>query len=302
MRIAILMGGQARYIKQSAEWWNNRIFPKEFRGLTVDYFFNLWEEDQPEDLVDQIHSLWPTAKAVELSSYNTAFHHNRHLIKTANREANDWHLVNDYCKHLICYYGDEIDQFAYNFPGMYLSSAKVAKTFEPFKDKYDVVIKTRTDCFLNPMAENHWLNITHNMLRNPVFSDCIFTPWLRIRNGLPFMGDLCFIGKPKLMQKFLINIDEQYRTVCTDDKHLLSDFLVDPEIPMAHWLWSRLSIYSKTDWLALSVVWPTPFNSALLRHDTTVYDKDFQWIEKSYNQEEQRRHDELAHEIGKSQK
>ena len=84
MRIAILMGGQARYIKQSAEWWNNRIFPKEFKGLEVDYFFNLWEEDQPEDLVDQIHSLWPTAKAVELSSYNTAFHHNRHLIKTAN--------------------------------------------------------------------------------------------------------------------------------------------------------------------------------------------------------------------------
>ena len=111
---------------------------------------------------------------------------------------------------------------------MYLSSAKVAKTFEPFKDDYQIVIKTRTDNFINPMGANHWLNLTNNMLRNPVFSDTIFTPWLRIRNGLPFMGDLCFIGKSYLMHKFLIDIDEQYRKIATIDKHLLSDFLVDP--------------------------------------------------------------------------
>ena len=49
------------------------------------------------------------------------------------------------------------------------------------------------------------------------------------------------------------------------DKHLLSDYLIDPEIPFAHWLWSRLSMYSRTDWLAISVVWPVPFGSCLLR-------------------------------------
>ena len=299
MRIAVLMGGQARYLKQSAEWWNNRIFPDEFKRLKVDYFFNLWEENQPEDLADQIKKLFPKAKAVELSSYNTAFHYNRHVIKTENRNANDWNLVSEYCKHLICYYGDHLDDFAYNFPGMYLSSSNVARTFEPFKDEYDIVIKTRTDNFLNPMTEQHWLNLTNNMYRNPVFKDCIFTPWLRVRNGLPFMGDLCFLGKTHLMQNFLINIDEQYRKLATTDKHMLSDFLVDPEIPIAHWLWSRFSMYSRTDWLAVSVVWPVPFSSALLRQDVTVHDKDYQYIERTYNQEEQRRHEALAHTIGK---
>jgi hypothetical protein len=60
-------------------------------------------------------------------------------------------------------------------------------------------------------------------------------------------------------------------------------------------MWSRLSMYSRTDWLALSVVWPVPFGCALIRQDGPIQDKSFQRLEQEYNQEEQRRHDALAH-------
>ena len=73
-----------------------------------------------------------------------------------------------------------MSQYTYNFPGMFLGTAKVAETFDPYYKNYDIVIKTRTDCVLNPMAEHHWQNLFTNMLRNPVFGDTIFTPWLRI--------------------------------------------------------------------------------------------------------------------------
>ena len=58
-----------------------------------------------------------------------------------------------------------MSQYTYNFPGMYPASAQVAKTFEPYVQDYDIVIKTRTDCVLNPMSEHHMLQLYGNMLR-----------------------------------------------------------------------------------------------------------------------------------------
>ena len=44
MRIAVLMSGQPRHMEQSAWWWQNRIFPQNFKNLHVDYFLNLWDD------------------------------------------------------------------------------------------------------------------------------------------------------------------------------------------------------------------------------------------------------------------
>ena len=295
MRIAVLMSGQPRHMEQSAWWWQNKIFPQNLSKIHVDYFLNLWD-DGTSNLSTRAKQLY-NAKAVEISDYNTGFHHHRHLVKMKNKDATDWHLTSEYVKNIVCYQGDEFDSYAYNFPGMFLGTARIAETFEPYKDHYDIVIKTRTDAVLNPMQEQHWGNLFTNMGRNPVFKDCIFSPWLRIRNGLPFFGDLCFVGKTDLMFNFMHKMDESLVKVASTDKHLLSDYLIDPEIPFGHWMWSRLSIYSRTDWLALSVVWPVPFGCALIRKEGPLQDKSFQQLEKEYNDEEQRRHDALAHNI-----
>ena len=53
----------------------------------------------------------------------------------------------------------------------------------------------------------------------------------------------------------MANMDQHLVKLATHDKHLLSDYMVDPKF-LPHWLWSRLSMYSRTDWLAVSVVWP----------------------------------------------
>ena len=295
MRIAVLMSGQPRHMEQSAWWWQNRVFPKNFNNLHVDYFLNLWD-DGSSNLSTKAKQLY-NAKAVEISDYNVGFHHHRHLIKMKNKDATDWNLTNEYIRNIVCYVGDEFDSYAYNFPGMFLATARVAETFEPYKDHYDIVIKTRTDAVLNPMQEHHWGNLFNNMGRNSVFKDCIFSPWLRIRNGLPFFGDLCFLGKSDLMFNFMHKMDESLVKVSTTDKHLLSDYLIDPEIPFGHWMWSRLSMYSRTDWLALSVVWPVPFGCALIRNEGSIQEKSYQTLEIEYNTEEQRRHDALAHNI-----
>tara|TARA_R110000772_G_C13205330_1_gene430473 strand:+ start:53 stop:952 length:900 start_codon:yes stop_codon:yes gene_type:complete len=295
MRIAVLLTGQARYLQQSGFWHREKVFPKTFQNIKVDYYVYLWD-DGSDDLADRIVSAYDPVK-FEIGDYNEAFHNHRHQIKQANIGATDWNFTNDYMKHVMCYEGDQYDSFSYNFPGMYLASARGARMAGSLSE-YDIVIKSRTDNMLNNMQERQWIQLLSNMNKNPVFSDTLFTPWMRIRQGLPFFGDLCFVGKPNLMYNFLHNIDNQMIRMATADKHLLSDFLIDPEIPFAHWLWSRCSLYSKTDWLAISVVWPVPFGSALLRQDVQLYDRNYAFIEGTYNTEEQRRHEELSHQIG----
>ena len=290
------MSGQARHIDRSAEFWTRRIFPPQLQRTNVDYFLHLWDNGDP-NLQQHAKNIY-NAKVVDVSNYDEVVTKHIENVKNGNNEATDWWLAPDYVQHTLCYKTENMSQYTYNFPGMFLATAKVAETFDPYYKNYDIVIKTRTDCVLNPMAEHHWQNLFGNMLRNPVFGDTIFTPWLRIRNGLPFFGDLAFVGRSKLMQNFMKDMDKSLVKVSTHDKHLLSDYMIDPEIPFPHWLWSRLSMYSRTDWLAISVVWPVPFGTCLLRSDEYVLDKNFQYLEKAYNEHEASKHKYVAHTIG----
>jgi len=302
MKIAVLMSGQARHLEQGAAWWRQRLFPDWQERLHVDYYFHLWD-DGTDNLDDRVKEMYG-AKVVDLSNYDNIVEDHIAQIKFTNEELRktelgpNWHIVPEYVQHTVCYQGGEISQYTYNFPGMFLATAKMAETFEPYHHEYDIVIKTRTDCILNPMPEHHWQNLLGNMLKQEAFNDTIFSPWLRIRNGLPFFGDLCFAGRSHLMQNFMTDMDKHLVKLATHDKHLLRDFMIDPEIPFAHWLWSRLSMYSRTDWLALSVVWPVPFGSCLLRSDEFVLDKNFKYLEEAYYAHEEKKHQEWFHKVG----
>lgn len=286
MRIAVVLTGQPRYLEQSAWWWNNKVFVKEFKRLHVDYFCQFWD-DGSENLSQRIQDLY-NPKQFVINDYDAALHSFRNKIKNENDNCNDWHLVPDVIKDNVCFYGNELSTYGYNFHGMFLSNAYAAKAFGELSD-YDVVIKTRSDAVFNPMLEHQWLSVFHNMHRNPVFNENIFSPWLRIKQGAPFFGDLAFIGKPKLMHQFIHNMDEHLFKICTHDKHLFGELLVNNYGPVAHWLWSRLSLYSKTDWLAFSVVWPVPFNVVLIRNNENITDKNFDYLVLRYNEEESRR-------------
>ena len=286
MRIALLITGQARHIQQSGFWNREKVFPKSFGNIKVDYYVYLWD-DGSDDLADRIVKAYDPVK-FEIGDYDETFHHHRNQVKQANAGATDWDLTTANTQHLMCFRGDDYDKYAYNFPGMYLASARGARMAGPLSD-YDIVIKTRSDNIFNNIPEPQWIQLFNNMYRNPVFNENIFAPWLKIKNGLPFFGDFCFIGKPHLMHNFLKNMDNELVKLSSTDKHLLSDFLVNSEVPFEHWIWSRCSMYSKTDWLSINVVWPTAFGCTLLRNDVVLYDKDYKYIEKMFHEEQRRR-------------
>ena len=191
-----------------------------------------------------------------------------------------------------CHIGDYNSKF-----NEFRDAVKEANKDTDLSSEYDVVIKSRSDTVLNIMEEEQWLAVFGNMQRNPKFSENIFAPWLRIKEGAPFFGDLAFIGKPKLMHEFMVNIDKHLFNICTKDKHLFGELLVNNYGPIAHWMWSRLSLYSKTDWLAFSVVWPVPFGTALIRHDEDITNMRYAELEQKYNAEEQRRADLLLSDL-----
>ena len=293
MRVAVLLTGQPRYLTQGSHWWRERVFPDRFKNIKVDYFCYFWDDNN--NVFDNTNKLYHPVRC-HIGDYNSKFNEFRDAVKEANKDT-DWSLVPDFVRYNICLDGDEISDYSRNFHGMFLSAAYGAKMLGDLSSEYDVVIKSRSDTVLNIMEEEQWLAVLGNMQRNPKFSENIFAPWLRIKEGAPFFGDLAFIGKPKLMHEFMVNIDKHLFNICTKDKHLFGELLVNNYGPIAHWMWSRLSLYSKTDWLAFSVVWPVPFGTALIRHDEDITNMRYAELEQKYNAEEQRRADLLLSDL-----
>ena len=290
MKIAVLLSGQPRYLEQGSWWFKNRVFPDSYEQLKVDYFCHFWKEPERQ-LWKEIDDNFKPVK-FHVAEYDDVLYNFRERVRTANMGAKDWHLVPPYVHENIAFKEDYVTKYGFNFHGMFLSASHIAKMCGDLSD-YDIVIKTRSDAVFNPMAERDWVGLFNNMLRNPVFNDNIFAPWLRIKHGAPFFGDLAFVGRPKLMYDFLRNIDEHMFKILTTDKHLFSELLVNNYGPIAHWMWSRLSLYSQTDWLSIGVVWPVPFDVSLIRNNEPMHELTYANLRDKYAEEEARRHSEL---------
>ena len=124
MRIAVLITGQARHIQQSGFWNREKVFPKSFDNIKVDYYVYLWD-DGSDDLADRIVKAYDPVK-FEIGDYNEAFHHHRHQIKKANTDAKDWNLTTSNTQHHMCFLGENYDKYAYNFLVIYLASVSCA--------------------------------------------------------------------------------------------------------------------------------------------------------------------------------
>ena len=136
------------------------------------------------------------------------------------------------------------------------------------------------------------MKLLHNM-RKDIYNNIIFSPWMRLHNGSGYFGDLAFISAPSTMYRYLKNLDDNLINVCTKYKFLFGERLIESSSPIAHWMWHRLSLEAKVDWLAISVVWPTPFNAALIRNDEPVTNLDFDTMLEKYKNEEDARHAEI---------
>ncbi len=290
MKIAILLSGQARYLEQSAEWWQ-KVFPKITGShIEVDFFCHFWEEPG-RDLYEECQRLFKPVKCF-IQPYDDVFYPHMYAIQNLNKKY-DKHkeLVPDDVRSTLLFPGSELSKYAYNFHAMFLSAAAIGKMCGELNE-YDFVIKTRSDTVFNPMPEHHWMNLLHNM-RKDIYNNIIFSPWMRLHNGSGYFGDLAFISAPSTMYRYLKNLDDNLVNVCTKYKFLFGERLIESSSPIAHWMWHRLSMESKVDWLAISVVWPTPFNAALIRNNEPVTDFDFDTMLQKYKNEEESRHADM---------
>tara|TARA_B110000858_G_scaffold152983_1_gene174354 strand:+ start:1984 stop:2889 length:906 start_codon:yes stop_codon:yes gene_type:complete len=290
MKIAILLSGQARNLEQSAAWWN-KVFPKDSKSrIEVDFFCHFWEEPD-RNLYAEVSRLFNPVKCF-IQPYDDVFIKHVENIRAGNLEWPGYHeLVPPEVASSLLFSGTQISDYGYNFHAMFLSAAAIGKMCGDLSD-YDFVVKTRSDAVFNPMAETNWMNLFHNM-RKDVYNNIIFAPWMRLHNGSGFFGDLAFISSPKTMHRYLSKLDENLVTICTKDKYLFGERLLESSAPIAHWMWTRLSLTPKVDWLATSVVWPTPFDIALIRDNDPVTDLSFADMLQRYKAEEQKRHDAI---------
>ena len=280
MKVAILITGQARFIDQGAWWLRNRVFP-DGCGIDVDYFCHFWN-DGSDNLIHRAKHVYAT-EHVTIDDYSTVLkNHMDYIIHKNKTEYTDWSHVPKHIQENMLFNTDYITDYGKNWHGQYLSAGIATETYKDELSKYDIVIKTRSDCIMNDMSIREWKAAFSNIHKNPVLRDKIFPEWLYIKASQPFHGDFTFIARPSEWIRYGTNLIPGLRKICTKEKHWFKETDVDAINFPSHWMWNKLSMYSKNDWLSFGVVWPTRYNVTLVRDEDFVYGKNYEEIKQRF--------------------
>jgi hypothetical protein len=264
MRIAVLVTGQPRFLEEGAWWFKNRTFPDHFKNLKVDYYCYFWNDGSP-NLESRIVSSYNPIK-YKIDDYNGIIDQFTSTIVGYNLSNPHYsELVQQHIHENILYSNNSPTLWGRNFWGQYFATAGITDLVGDLSEKYDIVIKTRTDAVFTPLSEQLWCNSFKNIQTNPAFNDKMFAPWMHIQHGIPHMGDFAFISKPDLFYQFSKNIYKNCIDIATKDKALFYELTITDHQYITHWIWNKISNYSKSNWLSFSIVWPTPFKITLLR-------------------------------------
>lgn len=265
MKIAILLTGQPRHLEEGAWWFKNRVFPQHFQNIQVDYYCCFWDDKSP-DLADRIKRAYNPVK-FEIHNYRNTIIEFRNEVDEFYKDNPEYNLdkLDEQITSNVCLRAQD-SAFANNFWGMFLCIDKATKMTGDLSSQYEIVIKTRADVIMNPMAEKYWLDSFKNIYRNTkVFGDKIMADFLYIKQGIPFIGDFAFFAKPKNWYNYTKNFRENCLKLATvDNMHWYNERWTS-EVPFPHKTWMYLSYYSGASWLSWHVVWPTPYANTLIR-------------------------------------
>jgi len=282
MRLAVLLHGMPRYLEDGAWWMRNKVFNGNDR-LKVDYFVNVWN-DGSENLHDRIVKAYNPVQ-IQISNYDEHYNNLRNEIQHLNENCQLQHLLPDHLRYNVLqqYSGD--NSFARNFWGQFLSCDLMTKMTGDLTGQYDIICRTRTDVAFNPMHEVHWLKTFHNIYKNPQLTDKVFSDWMFVKAGNPYVGDFAFFSRPEIWYNYTKNFRQNIVDLCTKDKLLWwNDNMHETEVmPFPHKTWMHLSQYSNTDWLSFAVTWPTPYGSTLFRQPI-VPNETYQSLVSKYSQ------------------
>ena len=284
MRIAVLLHGQPRHLEQGAWWFKNKVFPKHFKNIQVDYFGAFWNDGTP-DLRQRIESTYNPIR------YHV-FNYEEYWQKFYN-ECNEYHNNNDisnflpgHIRHNVLCVDDihNVSKFQKNFWGQFISAGLVTNLTGNLSGEYDIVIRTRTDVAFKPMSEKLWVDTFNNMNTNPTFVDKIFADWMHVQHGRGLLGDFAFFAKPHVWYDFAKNIYNDCISIATENCLLWYDETLEKEKStlFPHKAWTNLSVVSHTDWLSFHVVWPSPYASTLIRGDYNIQEETFDTLVQKF--------------------
>ena len=273
MKIAILLTGQPRNLEQGAHWFKNHVFPKDC-GLDVDYFCYFWDDGDP-DLRSRIENTYNPIR-YHIQSFEKTIDNFIDQVQNKNRQLANWNFVPKKYQQSHLFRTDKqyISNYSKNIWGQFFCSHKITKMVGNL-DHYDIVIRTRSDVAFKNMEIEYWKQAFNNMYKNPILNDKVFAPWLYVDSGIPLFADFAFISKPNVWYKFNSNIEEYCFNLATEHKQLWYELEVSEFYHHPHWIWNKMAMYSKTNMLSFSVVWPMPFDCKLIRYPEKL--KDLSW-------------------------
>ena len=282
MRIAVLIAGQPRHFENSAWWFKNKVFTNN-NNMQVDYYCYFWNDGSP-DLESRIVNAYNPVK-YQIGDYDSILNEFIGKVQTYN-DANPSTLLQipQYIKENVLFNTNEIPKWGRNFWGQYFASQKITEmTGNLANENYDIIIKTRSDAIFTPMHDKLWLQTFHNMRRNNVFHDKILPSWLYIDSGLINIGDFAFFSLPDAWYNYSKDLEKHCLTLATTNNVLFSELGIPNFEHPAHWVWTKLSLYTKTNWLSFGTVWPTPYAVTLLRDNIDVRTASYKDIEQVFN-------------------
>lgn len=282
MKIAILISGQPRFMQQGSQWIQDRLFPKKY-GYDIDFFVHAWDDFDPE-LENKIVNYYNPI-SYKIDNYQQYIDDFKTQVIKKNNSLND----NDILNILPLKIRDNIlfdtpvpTTYGENFWGQFLSTYEVSKMVTDYQD-YDIVIKTRSDAIMDTMNPQILYRALSNIIKNPAFSNKIFTPWLHAFRGIPYFCDFAFISTPTTWKKYSENLREKCLNLATDDKALFYEFKIHDFDGISHWTWNKLSIYSITGFLSFSVTWPMKFDGvSLIRENIDISNMSYHQINQHF--------------------
>ena len=280
MRIAVLVAGQPRFLEEGAWWFKNRVFPYHYSNLKVDYYCYFWDDGSP-DLESRIVNAYTPVK-YQIVDYNAVINNFLLLINEYNSKNTQYAELASYdvCKSIL-YDTQDLTSWGRNFWGQYIATNGITNLVGDLTGKYDIVIKTRSDAVFNILSEQDWCNCFSNMHTNPALNDTMFVPWMQCIRGVSVIGDFAFISKPNLFYQFSKNIYTNCVDLATKDKALFYELVVTDHMYTAHWVWNKISNYSKSNWLSFTTVWSTKFSVTLLRENQDIQSVVYSDLQKS---------------------
>ena len=251
-KLAVLVTGSPRFVKEGAEWWNNCAKPKNF---DVDLYGHCWNEHDTigakryykkkgKTITPNYFKNWNfkdlliTKHSLDIDLYTKARSEDTHLSR--------YLLWKDRRDHIISvHYATDL-----------MIKSKII---------YDAVLVMRFDCIIKPKSLDKVIPFVLNFYNNATEFDKgydkalfwnhsnpnIFTPWVQIRQGLPVMQDYMFLSSYNDWLKYTNkNLYQLYYNLLNVDTKFLdkTNFVKTTYHP--HVFWALLGLYSNANFIS----------------------------------------------------